>query len=162
MARVLIVGCGCRGRALAAGLREAGHEVRGTSRTTQGRAAIEGAGLEAVEADPDRLGTLLACLPGVSAVCWLMGSAQGEGVEALHGPRWQSMLDRLVDTPVRGAVYEAAGTVQPGILEEGAAIARVAAVTYRMPIEVVEVDPAERHAWVAASREAVEAVLAAF
>jgi len=56
MARILIVGCGCRGRALARELGERGHAVRGTSRTEAGRARIEAAGFEGVVADPDRLG----------------------------------------------------------------------------------------------------------
>ena len=153
------MGCGCRGRALAAALREGGHEVRGTSRTTHGCAAIASAGIEAVQADPDLLGTLLGQLAGVSAVCWLMGSAEGDGVEAVHGPRWQSMVQRLVDTPVRGAVYEGAGSVAAPLLEEGAATAREAAATFRMPVEVIEVDPDDHEAWLAASRAAVEAVL---
>ena len=159
MARVLIVGCGCRGRSLGAALQEDGHHVRGTSRTTKGRVAIESEGIEAVQADPDRLGTLLAQLADVSAVCWLMGTAEGDGALALHGPRWQSMVERLVDTPVRGAVYEGAGSVAPALLEEGAATAREAARTFRMPIEVVEVDPADHPAWLSAGRAAVETVL---
>jgi len=156
---VLIVGCGCRGRALAAVLREDGHEVRGTSRSATGCAAIAKEGIEAARADPDRLGTLLAQLADVSVVCWLMGSAEGDGVEAVHGPRWQSMVERLVDTPVRGAVYEGAGSVAAPLLEEGAATARKAAHTFRIPVEVVETDPADHPAWLAATRAAVAAVL---
>ncbi len=133
--------------------------MRGTSRTAQGCVAIEREGVEAVQADPDRLGTLLAHLADVSAVCWLMGSARGDGVEALHGPRWQSMVERLVDTPVRGAVYEGAGSVAPPLLEAGAAIARKAAYTFRMPVEVVEVGPTDHPAWLTACRGAVAAVL---
>ncbi len=156
---MLIVGCGCRGRALAAGLREDGHEVRGTSRSATGCAAIEREGIEAAQADPDRLGTLLAQLADVSVVCWLMGSAEGDGVEAVHGSRWRSMVERLVDTPVRGAVYEGAGSVAAALLEEGAATARKAAHTFRMPVEVVEIDPADHQAWLAAGRAAVATVL---
>lgn len=158
---MLIVGCGCRGRGLGGKLRGAGHEVRGTSRTEEGRAAIAAQGLEAAQADPDRLGTLLAQLAGVSAVCWLMGSATEPNADDLHGPRWQSMLDRLVDTPVRGAVYEAGGTVAPRLLEQGAALARAAAETYRMPVEVVTADPADHAAWLAEATAAVQAVISA-
>ncbi len=159
MARVLIVGCGCRGRALGAALQEDGHQVRGTSRSARGCAAIATEGIEAVQADPDRLGTLLTHLADVSAVCWLLGSADGDGVQALHGPRWRSMLERLVDTSVRGAVYEGAGSVAAPLLAQGAATAREAARTFRMPVEVVEVGPADHEAWLAASRAAVESVL---
>ena len=153
------MGCGCRGRALAAVLHEDGHQVRGTSRTPHGCAAIEREGIEAARADPDRLGTLLAHLADVSALCWLMGSAEGEGMEALHGPRWQSMLERLVDTPVRGAVYEAAGSVRPALLDAGAASARQAATTFRMPVVTIETDPADHPAWLAEGRAAVATML---
>lgn len=161
MARVLIVGCGCRGRSLAACLIDDGHAVRGTTRSPDRLAAIEAAGVEALLADPDRLGTLLPALAGVSAVCWLMGSATGapEAVAALHGPRLGSMLEKVVDTPVRGVVYEAAGTASPELFEEGAAIARTAALTYRMPIRVVDRQPADPAGWTLAMREAVDAVL---
>jgi nucleoside-diphosphate-sugar epimerase len=103
MARVLIVGCGCRGRELGRVLAVEGHAVRGTSRGEPGRSAIDEAGLEGVVADPDRLATLLPALEGVSVVVWLLA---GVGEEALHGPRLASLLETLVDTPVRGFVYE--------------------------------------------------------
>ena len=48
MARVLIVGCGCRGQELARGLRAAGHAVRGTTRDASGLETIEAAGAEDV------------------------------------------------------------------------------------------------------------------
>src|SRR5436309_3417691 len=122
MARVSIVGCGCRGRKLAGALRERGHAVRGTTRRRERLAAIEAAGAEAVTADPARLTTLLPHLAAASVLCWLMGTAAGDPqeVEALHGPRLVSLLETLVDTHVRGAVYEAAGTVGPALLEAGA------------------------------------------
>jgi uncharacterized protein YbjT (DUF2867 family) len=155
------VGCGCRGRALAAALAEDGHQVRGTSRTEEGRAAIEAAGHEARVADPDLLGTLLPQLEGISAVCWLMGGAAGppEALEALHGPRLRSLQELLVDTPARGLVYEAAGTVDAGLLERGAQIVAEVGGTFRMPVGVVRADPADVDAWLAAMREAVAGVL---
>ena len=161
MARALIVGCGCRGQALARELVAAGHAARGTTRTAERLEAIEAAGAEAVVADPDRLGTLTANLEGVSVLCWLLGSAAGEpeAVAALHGPRLRSMLDAIVDTPVRGLVYEAAGSVAPGSLAGGAAIARRAAETHRIPVELVVGDPADSDGWLGAAVGAVEAVL---
>ena len=163
MARILIVGCGCRGLALAASLAEEGHQVRGTTRDEARVEAIEGVCGEAAVADPDLLGTLLPLLEGVSVVCWLMGSAVGpdDAVAALHGPRLASLLAKLVDTPVRGMVYEAAGTVAAPLLDEGGVIARAASVTYRIPVQVVEQDPADPAAWVTAMRAAVGRVLSA-
>jgi nucleoside-diphosphate-sugar epimerase len=158
VARVLIVGCGCRGRALAGALAESGHAVRGTTRDPARLPAIDAAGAEAVVADPDRLGTLLPAIAGVSVVCWLMGDAASE---AVHGPRLQSLVETLVDTPVRGVVYEAAGSAPPALLEQGAAIVRATASTYRMPVQVVDAPPAEREKWAAAMRAAVSDVLGA-
>jgi nucleoside-diphosphate-sugar epimerase len=157
MARVLVVGCGCRGRSLAAAVRADGHAVRGTTRSTDGLAALEAVGVEGVVADPDRLGTIMGQLAGVTVVCWLMGSATG--APDLHGPRLETLLERLVDTPVRGIVYEAAGSVEPALLASGTAAVGAAADRWRMPAEVVEADPAEHAAWLAAMRAAVERLL---
>jgi hypothetical protein len=157
VARVLIVGCGCRGRALAAALLAEGYAVRGTTRSPARLDAIEAAGAEAVIADPDRLGTVMAQLAGVSAICWLLGSAAG--APELHGPRLQSLLERLVDTSVRGLVYEAAGSVDGALLAGGAAAVHAAARTWRMPAQVVDADPADHPAWLAAMRAAVAEIL---
>jgi len=163
VARILIVGCGCRGRELGASLVEQGHMVRGTSRRPAGLEAIEAVCGEAATADPDRLGTVLPALAGVSVACWLMGSATGppELVGALHGARLQSLLVKLVDTQVRGLVYEAAGTVPAEVLAEGGVAVRRAAATYRMPVSVVEQSPQPRDLWRAAMLAAVDEVLAA-
>ena len=163
MARVLIVGCGCRGRELAARLAGDGHAVRGTSRDPGKLAEIEAAGAEATLADPDRLSTLLPHLDGVSVMCWLMGTAVGEAeaVAALHGPRLESMASKLVDSGVRGLAYEAAGTVEAHLLAEGAAIVGRVGEANRMPVEIVEEDPADVEAWLGAQRGAVDRVLGA-
>jgi uncharacterized protein YbjT (DUF2867 family) len=139
VARALIVGCGCRGRALGERLLAEGWAVRGTSRRQEGLAAIEAAGLEAALADPEQPGTLLDLVADVAAVYWLLGSAVGtaENVEAIHGSRLERFLERLVETPVRRFVYEAAGTVNPAILEGGAAAVRAAAERWRIPTEIV-------------------------
>ena len=157
MARVLVVGCGCRGRSLATALRADGHAVRGTTRSADRLSEIEAAGGEGVVADPDRLGTILGQLAGVTVVCWLMGTAPG--APELHGPRLETLLERLVDTPVRGIVYEAAGTVEPALLAAGAAAVRAAAERWRMPAEVVAADPAEHAEWLAEMRAAVGRLL---
>src|ERR671922_282473 len=112
MARVLIIPCGCRGQALARELVAAGHIVRGTTRDPAKTAAIAAAGAEPYVGDPDRIGTLMGALAGVTIVCWLMGTVP---VPELHGGRLRMLFEKLVDTPVRGVVYE--GT-------EGEAVAR--------------------------------------
>ena len=110
MARALIVGCGCRGRSLGGALLERGWVVRGTTRDPGRLAAIEEAGIEAVVADPDRIGTVVDQIEGVSLIFWLFAAPDGgeDALDALHGPRLERLLEEIVDTPVRGFVYELA------------------------------------------------------
>lgn len=161
MARILIVGCGCRGSELATALIDGGHVVRGTTRDPRRLEAVKAVCREAALADPNRPGTLLPPLEGVSVVCWLMGSASGtfESVGALHGPRLGSLLSKLVDTPVRGLVYEAAGTVDVELLAAGEALVRAAAEAYRMPARVVGERPERRARWLATMLSAVDELL---
>lgn len=163
MARVLIVGCGCRGLDLTNALARAGHVVRGTTRREEQRARIEAAGAHGVLADPYRLATMLEPIDGVSVVCWLMGTATGtdDEIAAVHETRLESMLETLVDTHARGFVYEAAGTVPRRLLDSGAALARRAAMTFEMPVEIVGADPGDPPAWTAAMVAGVAAALAA-
>jgi uncharacterized protein YbjT (DUF2867 family) len=150
VARALIVGCGCRGRELGAGLLAEGWAVRGTSRREEGLAAIEAVGIEAMLADPLQPGTVLDLVADVAAVFWLLGSAGGnpKDVAAIHGERLERMLERLVETPVRRFVYEAAGSVDRAILERGESAVRSAGERWRIPIAVVESDPRNPAAWV--------------
>ena len=154
---MLIVGCGCRGRALAGALTSEGHMVRGTTRDPAALAAIAATGVEGVVADPDRLGTLMPALVGVSAICWLLGSVR-DGPE-LHGDRLRTLMERLVDTPVRGFVYEAAGAAGAELLDRGADVVRRASETWRMPVEIVREDPAPHDAWLASMNAAVARLL---
>jgi uncharacterized protein YbjT (DUF2867 family) len=154
------VGCGCRGRALARELIAGGHAVRGTTRFEAGRAAIAAAGAEPRVGDPDRIGTLTPALDAVTIVCWLLGSAHAEpDVAALHGSRLRSLCERLVDTTVRGLVYEAGGTVDPELLAGGAAIVHEAHRTWEIPLRVVYADPGEHVVWLRAMRNAVTSLL---
>jgi uncharacterized protein YbjT (DUF2867 family) len=132
LARALIVGCGCRGRELGGRLLAEGWAVRGTSRREEGRVEIEAAGIEPAEADPDRPGTILELVGDVAVLLLLLGNCSGseEELAAVHGPRLERLLEHLVETPVRGVVYE--GT------EEGAEVVRHAARTWRIPAQVVE------------------------
>lgn len=140
---------------LAAELVARGHAVRGTTRDEARLADIEASGAQAVLADPNRLATLTPHLDGVSVLCWLMGSAEGDGVAELHGERLTALLETLVDTHVRGVVYEGVGSVEPELLRRGAELIAHAAETWRMPAEVVEARGP------AALTSAVERVLAA-
>ena len=158
MARVLIVPCGCRGRALAAELAAAGHAVRGTTRSQANATAIREAGAEPYVGDPDRIGTLMDALAGVTIVCWLMGTIP---VPELHEGRLRMLWEKLVDTPVRGVVHEAAGPLPPDVLARGRAVAEAAHDTWRIPLVLLETDPADHDAWRAAASGAVAHLLAA-
>jgi uncharacterized protein YbjT (DUF2867 family) len=135
MARALIIGCGCRGRQLGKELLGEGWAVRGTSRRAEGRAAIEAAGIEPAEADPGRPGTVLDLVSDVTALVWLLGSAVGgeEELATIHGSSLERLLERLVETPIRRFVYEAAGSVRPALLSQGEGIVRDAAARWRIP-----------------------------
>jgi uncharacterized protein YbjT (DUF2867 family) len=139
VARALIVGCGCRGRALGERLLAEGWAVRGTSRRQEGLREIESAGLEAALADPDQPGTLLELIADVAAVYWLLGSAVGptENLEAIHGTRLERLLEHLIETPVRRFVYEADGSVDRAILARGRSAVEAASETWRIPVEFV-------------------------
>ena len=99
-------------------------------------------------ADPDRLATLVPHLRGVTVVCWLMGTV---AVPSLHGERLQTLLEHIVDTPVRGLVYEGGAGVE---------LVRDAGERWRMPVGAVSEPPGEHERWLEAMRAAVRRVLA--
>jgi nucleoside-diphosphate-sugar epimerase len=149
VARVLIVPCGCRGRALAGELVAAGHAVRGTTRSQANAEAIRATGAEPYLGDPDRIGTLMDALSGVTIVCWLMGTVP---VPELHEGRLRMLWEKLVDTPVRGVVYE-------GALPQGEQVARTASETWQIPLAVLDAEPLDHEAWLRAARGAVDRLL---
>ena len=87
---------------------------------------------------------MLELVGDVAVVIWPLGSARPEGpageeeVRAIHGERLERLLERLVDTPVRGFVYEAAGSVESNALAAGRRAVENAAATWRIPVAVVE------------------------
>jgi uncharacterized protein YbjT (DUF2867 family) len=161
MARALIVGCGCRGRLLGERLLAEGWAVRGTTRHEQSLGLIEAAGIEPALADPDRVGTLVELLADVAIVCVLLGSAEGEpeALAEIHGFRLERLMEKVVDTPVRGVVYEAAGSVDAELLEAGAEIVRAAGKTWRIPVEIVSAEPDGPREWSQAMLDAALGLL---
>jgi hypothetical protein len=146
MARFLIVGGGQRALALARELSAEGHAPRMTTRDPGRRAEIEAAGGECVIADPDVIGTLRYALDNVTILMWLVGDVDHE---PLHGSRWKMMLERTIDTTVRGVVYER-GT------DAGAALTRQMAEYNGIPYAIVDAgDPA----WQVSARAAVDGLL---
>jgi hypothetical protein len=96
--------------------------------------------LEAALADPDQPGTLLDLVSDVAVVYWLLGSAVGpaENLEAIHGPRLERFLERLVETPVRRFVYEAGGSVGATTLARGRSAVEAASETWHIPVDFFE------------------------
>lgn len=159
--RVLLVGGGCRGLALARGLVAEGHAVRAVTRTEARRAVIEDAGAECWIGDPDRIGTLRYALESVTVVVWALATATGANVEALHGSRLTMLLERTIDTTARGFLYEAAGTVERSWLEHGAAQVRRMCTHNELPYALLAADPSDGDAWARAARTAIGRLLAA-
>ena len=148
MARALIVGCGCLGTELGRALAEDGWAVRGTSRTQEGATRIEAAGVDGVVADPDRVGTVLDHVGDVAVVVWALGAASGPTAADVNGPRLERMLERLVDTPVRGFVLDPPG--DPGAER----LVAEAGETWRIPVRVIEAGRSSGE-WVAVVRAAI-------
>ncbi len=161
MARCLIVGCGCRGLLLARELKASGHAIRGTTRDPARRRELESAGVEAFVGDPDRIGTLAPALAQVGVACILLGCATGspEQLAALHGTRLDMLLERMLDTTVRGVVYESSGSVDPALLAAGAERVRYACQRSLIPHVLLEADPADHESWPAAAAVAVHDAL---
>jgi len=162
VARILIVGGGCRGRQLAAALVGEGNAVRITTRSEAGRPAIEASGAECWIGTPDRLATLRAALDSVTVICWLLGTATGDGeeVRALYGSRLEFFATQAIDTTVRGFVYEARGTAAPAeALRAGAGVVRAIAERNAIPLALLTADPEDTAAWLEQARAAVDSLL---
>jgi hypothetical protein len=97
----------------------------------------------------------------VAVVIWLLGSATGEPetTSAIHGPRLQSLIERLVDSPVRGFAYEASGSLPAETLGEGARIVVGAGERWRIPVTLISEDR-ERPGWADRAAAAVSRLLA--
>jgi hypothetical protein len=163
VARLLIIGGGCRGLRLAEDAGREGHAVRIVTRTEDRRARIEKTGAECWIGDPNRLGTLRGVLGGVTIACWLLSGATGpeEQLLALHSDRLRAFLESAIDSTVRGLLYEAAGSSMPVVtLAEGERIAQEIAHRNSIPLIVLHADPADFPRWLEQARGALSSMLA--
>ena len=160
MARALLLGCGCCARGAGSILLDRGWAVRGTSRSAKGLEAVAAAGIEPAEADPDRVGSLSALLGDVTVVAWLLSGAVADPdrLETLNGERLGSLLAALVDTPVRGFVYEAPPAAGDAV-DFGRELVEDAQSRWRIPTRTVAADRSRPDAWAAAVADAVGAVV---
>jgi hypothetical protein len=156
-----VVGGGsCRGLDLTRSLVADGHAVRVVSREGARRAEIEAAGGECWVGTPDAIGTLRYALDNVTVLFWLLGTAEGGDVAALHGSRLTMMLERVTDSTVRGVVYEATGTVDPALLEGGAHEVREANRKNEIPFRMLRADPrGDRGTWLRETADLVDSLL---
>ncbi len=122
---------------------------------------IEASGAEAVLGDPDRLATLAGVFDHVSVACLLLGSAAGteEQLRALHGPRLEMLLVQLLDTTVRGVLYEARGSVHGDVLLAGAERVRTACTASRIPYALLEAVPSDHPNWTRTAAGEVDKLL---
>lgn len=158
MARLLLVGNSCRAREFAREFAAAGNAVRVTTRSEQGVRQISAVGAEGVVCDPARLSTLLPFMQGVTVIFWLLGNAQGNAAD-LHGPRLVSVLEKTVDSGVRGFAYEAAGNVAPDLLAGGVSAVGDASSRWHIPTAIVTQHPAQTQAWLAGARAAFDEIV---
>lgn len=131
MARVLIVDRAGRSEAAAAALEAAGYAVR------------------TVDADPTLPGDVFAELENVAVVAWLRGAGDAPHAQ-VNGEQLETVLLKVVDTGVRGFVFERAapGEVNPHVEH--------ARITWHIPIaEIDQADPAGGEAWLASVVAAV-------
>jgi hypothetical protein len=146
VARVLVLGgASCRALTLARDLAVEGHAVRAVTRSEANRPRIEAVGAECWIGDPDVVGTLRYALDNVTLLLHLLGSSDDPD---LHGSRLEMLLERTVDTTVRGVVYEAGRGRE--------AVERLAAFN-EIPLRVVDRETPD---WAGDARAAVAALLA--
>ncbi len=69
------------------------------------------------------------------------------------------LLHQMLDTTVRGIVYEASGAVDPAILDAGAERVRKFCEGSRIPCALLSADPGDHQGWLEAAVEAFERVL---
>ncbi|HWI22598.1 MAG TPA: hypothetical protein VNT22_08290 [Baekduia sp.] len=155
--RVLLVGGGIgvggsgdRGLQLARVLISEGHAVRAAVDESH-RAAVEAAGCECWVGDPDRIGSLRYALENVTVLLWMLGDVDRA---ELHGPRLQMMMERTIDTTVRGVTYETFGPHG----DEGREVVVRMATKNEIPFVLIDRDPEDVDAWLAAVLSGIEQI----
>lgn len=118
--------------------------------------------MEPVIGDPDRVATIAPSFEHVSVACVLLGSAVGsaDALAELHGSRLDMLLLRMLDTTIRGIVYEATGSVEPDLLAAGSERVAAACEESRIPYVLLDADPQDPRSWLPGAVDAVEQVLA--
>jgi len=143
---ILLIGGGERGRTLASDVRAAGNVVRHHDPYEAGRAPIEATGAECWIGTPDPAGHAGRALDGVAIACWLARQRlrDARGTRRSSTARaFSSSSRRPIDTPIRGLLYEAAGSVGRRPLARGAEVIGPRASLNAIPLEILHADPAD-------------------
>ena len=162
VARIVIVGGGCRGRRLAGELRASGHAVRITTRSEARRAEIERTGAECWIGTPARLSTLRGALDGATLACWMLARPSGrpDELQALHGRLLEGFMRQIIDTTVRGFIYDASPQApERRALEGGTEIVESLGGFNAIPVKVLAPARDDGESWIASARSAVEELL---
>jgi hypothetical protein len=125
-------------------------------------ADLEAAAVEPVLADPDRVVTLVPAFEHVTVAFVLLGSVSGppDAAAALHGTRLEMLLTKMLDTTIRGIVYQAAGTVETAVLDGGAKRVQATCEDSVIPYSLLRSDPRRAPAeWLAEALAATDVVL---
>ena len=159
--RLLLVGGGERGLRLTRTLAADGHAVRVVTRDATRHDAIRDAGGEPWDGDPDRIGTLRYALDNVTVLVWALGTAGGDpdGVRALHTTRLEMLLERTIDTTVRGVLYECSGSLPVELLSQGARTVERLCRHNEIPWGLLYHDPEDVDGWAASTADAIERIL---
>lgn len=159
--RLLLIGGGERGLALTRLLTADGHAVRVVTRDAGRHEPIAVAGGEPFSGDPDRIGTLRYALDNVTVLVWALGSASGDplAVQALHQTRLEMLLERTIDTTVRGVLYECNGALPVELLSQGARTVERMCRHNEIPWGLLHHDPEDVDGWAASAADAVERIL---
>jgi hypothetical protein len=67
----------------------------------------------------------------------------------------------MLDTTVRGIVYEASGPACPGLLDAGAEEVRLVCEDSQIPYQLLRAEPGDHEEWLRATLAAVECLLRA-
>lgn len=145
-----MIGGGRPGLELTRRLAADGHAVRFVTRHEAFAPEIEAAGGEPYIGDPDRIGSLRYGLDNVTILLWLLGPVPGGD---LHGSRLTMMMERTIDTTVRGVIYE-------GTPEGAAEVERMAGYN-EIPYAILDAPRSDEDAWVSAILAEIDGVLAA-
>jgi nucleoside-diphosphate-sugar epimerase len=111
--KILIVGCGYRGKRIAVRLIAQGYAVRGMTRSAEHAAALSALGIEPFIADVTKPATLDGIGEGVDAVYHLMGSMSGNDtqLQQLHVDGTRNLLNALNISKLQRYIYESSTAV---------------------------------------------------